>query len=226
MGNHCVVRTKHGTVDRDRDVGAAASRAGGHNESQGDTMDIVSRVKGILLTPETEWPAIEQEPGTPAYLFPNYVVYLAAIPPICSFIGSSIIGVTVPVVGTIRTPLFAGLLRAVIAYVLSFVIVYAVAIIVDQLAPRFDGAKDFSNALKVTVYSFTPLWIAGVFQLIPGLRFVGIVVAFFGIYLLWTGLPRLMKVPTDKAVPCVAAVAACAIAIAFVVGLIQVVLLT
>src|SRR5437879_4060261 len=97
--------------------------------AQGDAMDIVKRVKGILLTPETEWPEIEHEPGTPAFLFPNYVVYLAAIPPIAGFIGSSIIGVTVPAVGTIRVPLFAGLLGAVIAYVLSFVVVYAVAII-------------------------------------------------------------------------------------------------
>jgi Yip1 domain len=188
-------------------------------------MDIVKRVKGILLTPETEWPEIEQEAGTPGYLFPNYVVYLAAIPAVAGFIGSSIIGVTAPAVGTIRVPLFAGLLGAVTGYVLSFVIVYAVAIIVDQFAPRFGGARDFSSALKVTVYSFTPLWIAGIFQLIPGLRFVGIVVAFFGVYLLWTGLPRLMKVPADTAVPCVAAVAACAIAIAFVVALIQVALI-
>jgi len=193
---------------------------------RGTEMDIVSRVKGIMLAPETEWPAIEQEPGTPGYLFPNYVVYLAAIPPIAGFIGASMVGVTVPAIGTIRVPLFAGLLGAVIAYVLSFVIVYAVAIIIDQLAPRFDGAKDFGNALRVTVYSATPLWIGGVFQLIPGLRFVGTVVAFFGVYVLWTGLPRLMKVPPDKAVACVAAAAACAIVVAFAIGLIQAALLT
>jgi len=189
-------------------------------------MDIASRVKGILLTPETEWPGIEQEPGTPAYLFPNYVVYLAAIPPIAGFIGSSVIGVTMPAIGTVRVPLFTGLLGAVIAYALTFVIVYAVAIIIDQLAPRFGGVKDFGNALRVTVYSFTPLWVAGVFQLIPGLRFVGSVVAIFGIYLLWTGLPRLMKVPADNAVPCVAAAAACAVVIAFSIGLIQAALIS
>src|SRR5215471_13199697 len=101
-------------------------------------MDIVGRLKGILFTPETEWAAIEREPGTPAYLFPHYVVYLAAIPPLAGFIGSSIIGVSGPA-GTIRAPLFAGLLGAVIAYVLSFAVVYAVAIAVDQLAPQFKG---------------------------------------------------------------------------------------
>jgi len=98
--------------------------------------------------------------------------------------------------------------------------------IIDQLALRFGGVKDFGNALRVTVYSFTPLWVAGVFQLVPGLRFVGSVVAIFGIYLLWTGLPRLMKVPADKAVPYVATAAACAIVIAISIGLIQAALIS
>jgi MFS superfamily sulfate permease-like transporter len=183
-------------------------------------MDIVGRVKGILLTPEAEWPVIEHEPGTPAYLFPHYVVYLAAIPPVAGFIGSSIIGVTGPT-GTFRVQLFAGLLGAVIAYVLSFAVVYAVAIIIDQLAPRFGGQKDFSAALKTTVYSLTPYWIAGVFQLVAGLRFVGYVVAFFGIYLLWIGLPRLMKAPPDKALAYVAIAAACAVVAMAAITLIE-----
>src|SRR5262249_41721433 len=109
----------------------------------GSAMDIVGRLKGILFTPETEWAAIEHEPGTPAYLFANYVVYLAAIPPLAGFIGSSIIGVSGPA-GTYRVPLFAGLLGAVFAYVLSFAIVYAMAIVIDHLVPRFGVHQGFS----------------------------------------------------------------------------------
>jgi hypothetical protein len=183
-------------------------------------MDLVQRLKGILLTPESEWPVIEHEPGTPGFLFPNYMVFLAAIPPIADFIGGSIVGVATPS-GTVRVPLFIGLLGAVIAYVLSFVIVYAVAIIIDQLAPRFGGVKDFPNALKVTVYSFTPYWIAGILQLVVGLRFVAVVVALFGIYLAWLGLPRLMRPKPDRAVTYVAISVACAIAMTAAVALIE-----
>ncbi|HEY2136530.1 MAG TPA: Yip1 family protein [Xanthobacteraceae bacterium] len=184
-------------------------------------MDVFKRVKGIMLAPELEWPAIEHEPGTPAYLFSGYVVYLAAIPPLAGFIGSSIIGVTVAPVGTFRVPLFAGLLGAVIEYVLSFVIVYAVAIIIDQFAPRFGGKKDFPNALKLTVYCFTPYWVGGVFQLMAGTRFLAYVVALFGVYLLSMGLPRLMKPPPDRSTAYVVVAAACAIAIVAVISLIE-----
>jgi hypothetical protein len=183
-------------------------------------MDIVGRVKGILLTPETEWAGIEHEPGTPAYLFPNYVVYLAAIPPLAGFIGGSIVGVNGQG-GTYRVPLVAGLLGAVTAYVLSFAAVYLVAIVIDHLAPRFGGQKDFGGALKVTVYSFTPYWVLGACQMVAGLRFVGYVAAFFGIYLLWLGLPRLMKAPSNNAIAYVATASVCAIAALLAIALIE-----
>jgi hypothetical protein len=187
-------------------------------------MDVVQRVKGILLTPEAEWPVIDQEPGTPGYLFPQYVAYLAAIPPMARLIGNSVIGVAMPT-GTARLPLFIGLLGAVVEYVLSFVVIYAIAIIIDQLAPRFGGVKSFPSALKVTVYSFTPYWIAAILQLAAGLRFVAYVIALFGVYLAWLGLPRLMRVKPEQAVPYVAISAGCAIVIVVAVTLIEAALL-
>ena len=182
-------------------------------------MNIIERVKAILMTPDTEWPVIERESGSPGVLFPNYVIYLAAIPAIAGFIGTSIIGISVPVIGSFRVPIMAGLLSAVITYLLSFVIVYVIAIIIDLLAPQFGAQKDFPNALKLTVYSFTPVWLAGIFLMIPGLRFLTIV-GLYGIYLLWLGLPKLMKSPQEKATIYVIAVAVCAIVFQYLISLI------
>jgi len=211
-------------VDRRRPIGqhGAAERAGRGT----DIMDVFNRAKGVMLAPETEWPEIEKEPGTPAFLFTNYVVWLAAIPPIAGFIGGSLIGITVPALGTFRVPLFAGLLSAVIAYLLNFVIVYAVAIIIDWLAPRFGGQKDFASALKVAVYCFTPYWVGGIFQLMAGTRFLTYVIGLFGVYLLSLGLPRLMKSLPDRTTGYVAAVAACAIVIVGAIMLIEVAFVT
>jgi hypothetical protein len=44
-------------------------------------MNLVERIKGILLQPKSEWQTIEREPGDAGYLFPNYVAIVAAIPP-------------------------------------------------------------------------------------------------------------------------------------------------
>ena len=148
---------------------------------------LIARVQGLLLDPQGEWAKIDRESGEPAHLFLNYVVILALIPALAEFIGASIIGVTVSV-GTFRVPVLAGLLNAVISYLFSFVLVYVVALVIDALAPSFGTARHFPSALKLSVYSFTPAWLAGIFLLLPGLSFLTIA-GLYGFFLLLVGLP-------------------------------------
>jgi hypothetical protein len=183
-------------------------------------MSLIDRVKNIILTPRTEWPAIDRESGDVGELFKNYVAILAAIPAICGFIGSSIIGVTLPGVGAVRMSVGTGLANAILGYVFSFVIVYVVALIIDALAPSFGGRKNFPSALKLSAYSYTPSWLAGIFLLIPKLAFLGIL-GLYGLYLLWLGLPVLMRSPADKSLVYAAAIVVCAIVIGLILGLLQ-----
>src|ERR1700674_160875 len=148
-------------------------------------MNLVERVKAILLTPKTEWSVIEREPGDVAYLFTNYVAILAAIPAVCSFIGAVLIGI----------PIVPALIGAIVGYALTFVGVYVMALIIDVLAPTFGAQKNAANALKLSSYTPTPYWVAGVFLLIPGLRVLTAIAGLYGLYLLWVGLPPLMKSP-------------------------------
>jgi Yip1 domain len=181
-------------------------------------MSLVDRVKNIILAPKSEWPVIDREPGDVAYLFTNYVAILAAIPAICGFIGMSIVGMSLPGLGFVRMPVASGLLNAIVGYLLSFAAVYVVALIVDALAPTFAGRKNFESALKLAAYSYTPSWLAGIFLLIPGLRFL-VVLGLYGFYLLWLGLPLLMRSPPDKALPYTGAVVVSAIVIQIILSL-------
>jgi len=182
-------------------------------------MTLIDRVKNIILTPKTEWPVIDREPGDVAYLFTSYVAILAAIPAICGFIGTSIVGISIPGMGTVRMGVASGLVNAIVSYLLTFLTVYVVALIVDALAATFGGRKNFDSALKVTVYSYTPLWLSGIFTLIPGLRFLGLL-GLYGLYLLYLGLPVLMKSPQEKSLGYAAAVVVCAIVIGLILGMI------
>jgi hypothetical protein len=190
---------------------------GGFGNGGGGNMDIVERVKAILLTPKSEWLVIEREPGDPGYLFVNYVAILAAIPAVCGFIGTSIIGISLPIVGTVRVGIVSGIASAIVQYVLAFVTVYVIGLIIDALAPTFDAQKNQPNAMKLAVYAMTPAWIAGIFSLIPGLRGLGIL-GLYGLYLLWVGLPPLMKAPEQKSIGYAAAVVVCAIVMSLVIA--------
>ncbi len=183
-------------------------------------MNLVERVKNIILTPRTEWLVIEREPGDVVYLFTNYVAILAAIPAICNFIGTTLIGISVPTVGTFRLGFGAGILNLILTYVLSFVIVYLVALITDALAPTFGGQKNFEQSLKLVTYSYTPGWLVGIFSLIPALSFLGIL-GLYGLYLFWTGVSPLTKSPPERSTAYTAAVVVCTIVIAIVLGVLQ-----
>jgi hypothetical protein len=174
-------------------------------------MNLVERIKGILLQPKSEWPAIERQPGDAAYLFPNYVAIVAAIPPVCTFIGTSIIGF-----GGFRVGLGLGLVRAIVVYVLSLVGVFVVAYIIDFLAGTFGARKSLDNAMRVSAYAPTAAWVAGVFNIIPALAFLGIL-GLYSLYLLYTGIIALMRPEPDKALIYTIAVIVCAIIVWIVI---------
>jgi hypothetical protein len=173
-------------------------------------MDLVERVKAILLTPKSEWLVIEREPGDPAYLFMNYVAILAAIPAVCGFIGLSLIG---------TVGIGSGLVYAIVEYLLAFVFAYVLGLVIDALAPTFEAQKNPQNALRLAVYSMTPSWLTGVFLLIPALGILRIL-GLYGLYLLWVGLPPLMKSPEEKAMGYTGAVVVAAVIIFIVIRLI------
>jgi hypothetical protein len=174
-------------------------------------MTLLEQVKAIMLTPHTAWPQIEQDKRHPSVLFVNYVAVLAAIPEVASFIGHSLIGGF--------RPILSGLMRALVVYVVTFGVVYLVACVIDVLAPRFGGRKNFANALKLAVYSYTPVWLAGIFLLVPGLSFL-LILGVYGGYLLWVGLPLMMQVPRARTVPYAIAVTASAIVPSLVLSIV------
>jgi len=181
---------------------------------------LIARVKGILLSPRTEWPVIAAEPRSARDIYLGYVAPLAAIGAIASFIGSTLIGFTVPLLGTVRVPIVAGLVSALVYYALTFAMVFLVSVIVDALAPTFGAQKDPLRALKVTAYSFTAGWVAAVVGIIPMLGFVAIIGALYGLYLLYLGLPVLMRSPPDKSVGYTVVVVICAIVVAILVNVV------
>jgi hypothetical protein len=183
------------------------------------TPGLIARVKNIILSPMTEWPVIDGEASTPRDIYVQYVAPLAAIGAIAGFIGRSIIGVSVPFTGlTFRTPFVSGLTTALVMYALAFLSVFVVSLIIDALAPTFGGQKDSLRALKVAAYSYTPAWIAAVFQILPSLGIIGLIGSLYGIYLFYLGLPVLMRCPKDKAVGYTAVVFVCVIGISLVIG--------
>jgi hypothetical protein len=160
-------------------------------------MSIVQRAKDILFKPRETWVAIKDEQTGIKELYTSYAVILAAIPPIATFIGLSLLGYSF--FGfSYRVSFGWGISNAIVTYILSLVGIYVVALIIDALAPNFGSQKNPVQAMKVAVYSLTPSWIAGILMIIPALAPIAMVLSLYSFYLYYVGLPILMETPQDK----------------------------
>jgi hypothetical protein len=179
-------------------------------------MNLVDRAKKILLQPKAEWAVIAAEPHTVQDLYTQYVMILAAIPAVATFIGLSLIGYS----GfgfSYRVPIGSGIAYMVLSYVLTLGSVYVLALVIDGLAPTFGGEKNLVQAMKVAAFAPTAAWLAGIFQILPALSILALL-GLYSLYLLYTGLAPLMKVPEEKAVPYTAIVIIAVLVIWVVIG--------
>ena len=156
----------------------------------GSSSNLIQRVQDILLRPRPTWEVIDGEPATIKGLYTGYVMILAAIGPICGVLGGMVFH------HAFLAPF--SIVAGAVGYALNLVAVYVMALVIDGLAPGFGGTSNRLQAFKVSAYSGTASWLAGVFQLVPMLGFLSIL-GLYSLYLLYVGLPRLMKVGEDKA---------------------------
>ncbi len=181
---------------------------------------LVDRVHRLVVQPRQEWAAIEEEEIDKKDLYTRYVMILAAIPPVAGFVGYSIVGVGA-LGHTVRVPLAMGIAHMIVGYLLALGAVYLLALVINFFAQRFDAPEDFMSALKLAAFAPAPGWVAGVLNVIPSLWIIGVLVSLYGLYLIFVGLPILMRPPAEKFPPYLVIVVMTAIVLVAVLRLLN-----
>ena len=173
-------------------------------------MNIVDRIKNILITPKTEWPVIASEPAEPGQLLMTYVLPLTAIP----FVGYLLSGL----LGSMG--LTYGIAMGLVQFLTAVIGVYIVAFVVDMLAPNFGSEKNLGRSMQLVAYSMTPGWIAGILYVLPALGLIVTVASLYGLYLMYLGLPIIKKTPQDKQVIYLVVIIVSVLVVYMILGLI------
>lgn len=159
-------------------------------------VNLVDRVKNIIVKPDAEWNKIAMEYPSPAQIIGGYVVILAGAAALAAFIGYALIGFNL--FGVNVKGFDWGLYQALVIFIGGIFSVYITALVVDLLAPTFNSEKNFNRSLQLVAYSFTPAWIGGLLNIIPAISFLGSLFGLYGFYLMYVGLPKIKKTTADK----------------------------
>jgi Yip1 domain len=176
-------------------------------------MNLIERVKNILLTPKTEWEVINGETATPQSLLTGYVLPLALLsaagPLLTGLLWAGVLGLKYYII------------TAVIAFISVVAGFYISAYVIDLLAPNFGSEKNLNKSAQLVAYSNTPNWVAGALSFIPVLGLLIVIAGWvYSIYLMYLGIGPLKKSPEDKKVVYLIVAFLIMFAIGIVIGLI------
>jgi hypothetical protein len=157
-------------------------------------MNLVERAKNIIVTPKTEWDAVSAEEPNVQQILLGYVLPLALIPTIAVIIGWGLIGIFG------FTSFNYGIAMGLVQLINAFLSVLIAGFVIDALAPSFGSQKNMGRAVQLVAYSMTPVWIAGILNIIPTIGWLAGLIGLYGLYLMYLGLAPLMKTPEDKKV--------------------------
>jgi hypothetical protein len=161
-------------------------------------MEIIGRVKSILTAPKTEWAVIETEEKSHLKLFTGYVMILSLIPAIAAFIGYGLIGYSV--FGVRVHSIELGIRQGVSQFITIAGGAYLAAFVINMLAESFGGKKDMNKAFALIAYAYTPMFIGGIFYILPSLSWLASLAGIYGLALLYMGLQPVMKNPAEKTI--------------------------
>jgi len=186
-------------------------------------MELLNRVKFILLNPKEEWEVIEAENTSHEKVLP-YLLILALIPAAALFFSywwqwHSAISESIQKITDIAAQSgnvnrleeavkmikesnpfnpVTGIVEALTMFVIILGSAYLTAIVINVLSDQFGVTKDFNRSFSLVAYSYTPLCVAGILYAYPPLKPLAPYVGLYGIYLLYVGVKPRINPPTPK----------------------------
>lgn len=186
-------------------------------------MNIIERVKNILVAPKKEWVVIAAEEGSVSSVLTTYVLPLSLIGAGATLIGWGLIGKSYSFgfLGNYTVKGWdIGIKYAIISLVSVVVGFLITTFVVDALAPSFGSEKNLNKSAQFVGYSYTPSLVGAVLSIFPSIAWLGGLFGLYAIYLMYIGLSPVKKTPDDKKVVYLVVSIVVLIAVYIVLGLI------
>ncbi|AQT60549.1 hypothetical protein CBP51_07675 [Cellvibrio mixtus] len=162
---------------------------------------MISHVAGLFTHPHKEWEEIRDTQESVSHLYFAHVLFLALIPPVSMFIGTTRVGWVIGDRAPVMLTESSAFIMSALMYLALLVGVGVIGAFIDWMSRTYDSAPGLARSIVFAAYTATPLFVAGLCALYPNViltMLVGIGAVFYTVYLLYTGIPIFMRIPEDE----------------------------
>ncbi len=163
---------------------------------------ILEHTLGLFTHPDEEWQSIREQHATTGRLYIQHTILLALIPTIAAYIGTTQVGWQIGSDEIVKLTPGSALNLCVLFYMAILAGVYILGKFIDFMAVTYGADnKQYPHGIELAAYGATPLYIMGAVAIYPNIwlnMFTGLIGVCYSVYLLYEGLPILMKIPKDR----------------------------
>lgn len=155
----------------------------------------------LLVQPRRGWENLaERMPNTlPGALL--YSVVLAILPAVAWYVGTTTIGWTVGSDNPVRLTTESAQRMVIAFYLVMIAAVIAIGYTVHWMAQTYGAQSSTAKGIALAGFTATPLFIAGAIGFHPHLVIaltLGVIAVSYAVYLLYIGIPIVMKIPQER----------------------------
>lgn len=155
---------------------------------------LLNRLKNLLLDPVKAWEIIRSENRPISQASNSFLYPLLILGAVSAFLGSFLFSHS-----GLHTAYFV--LTGIKYLLLMFIAIYVTALVFNEITKVLDLSCTFAIAYKLVIFSVAPLLLCQLLsRLFESFIFVNIL-AFYGLYVFWTGTSIMIDTPRNKKLP-------------------------
>jgi hypothetical protein len=169
--------------------------------NNGDGTDMIVHIWGLLFSPAQEWQNIHDKQYDIGKLYLSLFVFLALIPPLSGYIGTTQIGFQIGLGEAVKLSHRSALAIAVLYYLAILVGIGGIGAMIHWMARTYGSQQPLPQCIALAAFAGVPLLLVGIVQLYPVLwlnLLFGMAALGLNIRLLYLGVPVMMEVPPER----------------------------
>lgn len=162
---------------------------------------MIQHLWGLFAHPDREWQSIRGEEQSISRMYLTHVLFLAAIPAVSAYIGTTRVGWDHGSGLVVRLTEASALQMAVLSYLAMLAGVAFMGAFIHWMSRTYDASPNIAQCLCFAAYTATPLFVGGLAALYPNLWLamaVGTIAVCYTAYLLYVGIPTFMNIHRDE----------------------------